>query len=375
MGTRDDALTLEHLAARLAEVEQANADLRREAADLRREVVQLRVTQQEETAEPVLILPDAAAERAQSEEDTPPPTRHRSSRRALLKLGGVAAAAGVAGVLLSEQSGAAQAAPEHHDGSTFYNSVTGSGNVAIFGQGFSGGGGLNGFTDSGFGVWGHAESADPGNPGTAGYFTNANGGGSAYGRGVLGIAQHGEGVWGPSAYSAGTVGEAQSTSFSPGVLGVHDGTGYGVQAYSSAGAIDLLVGVNSKQGIIGQVLWGGSGVQGLLAGTQLRDANADMWIGVWGAVARWRRWRPATRPAGRSTTLQARCVCWMRVGGPTAAWSTVGRSPPTRSMPCRWLGWAARVSHRAPWASSAMSRCSALAATATSHSSQLGRRC
>jgi hypothetical protein len=206
-------------------------------------------------------------------------TSRRRSRRALLKLGG-AAAAGVA-VAATELAhpGAAQA---HSAGSPFYNSVTGGGQSAIFGQGFGGANGTLGFSDSGFGVWGHTSSTDPNNPGTAGIFASGDAGSGAYGRGVLGIAQHGEGVWGVSAYGAGTVGEAQATSFSPGVLGIHDGTGYGVQAYSANGAIDLLVGVNSKQGIIGQVLWGGNWVPGLVVGTQLRDANADMWIGTWG---------------------------------------------------------------------------------------------
>jgi hypothetical protein len=230
---------------------------------------------------PPAPLPDDDGISMTTAESTPRGKRARSSRRALLKLGGAAAAAGVAVVAVgATELTHPDTAQAHPAGSPFYNSVTGAGQNAIFGQGFSGAHGTLGFTDSGFGIWGHSSSADPNNPGTAGFFTNGDAGSGAYGNGVSAIAQNGAGAWGLSAHGAGVWGEAQASSFSPGVLGTHDGTGYGVQAFSNNGAIDLYVGSGSKVGVIAQALWGGSGVPGMLAGTQLRDLNADLWIGT-----------------------------------------------------------------------------------------------
>jgi hypothetical protein len=191
---------------------------------------------------------------------TMPPTEparrsSRASRRALLKLGGVAAAAGVAAVA----AGAAElacpgAAHAQSDTVGLYSNISGVGNVAIKGDGTSGANGVEGTSDSGYGLYaltftGDSVHAVSTQGGTAVSASSMAGGGI----GVLSISD-GIGVIGQSVNATGVSGSGGS---------------YG--GYFAGGVASLVVGKNS--GLIGPPNTGNH-----QKGELVTDSNGNLWF-------------------------------------------------------------------------------------------------
>jgi hypothetical protein len=160
-----------------------------------------------------------------------------SSRRALLKLGGAAAAAGVAAVAAGAtdltHSGTAHA---HADTVTFLQSASGSGNIAIEGDGSSGAVGVFGVSDTNVGVY--AQSNANATSALYAYGTGTTGKGAwgfaPTGIGVEGQSDSGTGVYGSTGSgTAAILGDASSGPSSTGVWGI--GGGHGVTGNSPAG--------------------------------------------------------------------------------------------------------------------------------------------
>jgi hypothetical protein len=165
MSTAPSKLTLETLATRVAELEQEHARQQERLAAYEAEIVRLladRTTEPEAEDPSALNLPVWM----RREQDGPRPEldqaapRRRTSRRRLLQLGGATAAATVAaGVLAADRGSTAHAAPAHSDTTSFQQSASGLGNVAIEGDGTSGADGVFAISDSGYGVYGTSASS------------------------------------------------------------------------------------------------------------------------------------------------------------------------------------------------------------------------
>jgi hypothetical protein len=169
----------------------------------------------------------------------------RASRRDLLKLGGAAAAATVAGVLAAEH-GTAHAAPTHADGVTLLETASGSGNVAIEGDGFSGAQGVIGTSDSSSGVQG----------------------GSGTSNGVYGTSNESYGVYGLSFDYVGVAGRSDNFV---GVQGVGYGTN-GVGGWFSGIRANLNLGAASVPGApTANMHW---------LGDVYLDSNGVLWVCV-----------------------------------------------------------------------------------------------
>jgi hypothetical protein len=175
---------------------------------------------------PTLSAP-AAPEPVPATMGTDQPTR-RPSRRALLQLGGAAAAAGVAAAATAgiAVNGAAQA---HADTIGFYQNISGLGNTAIKADGTSGAVGVEGTTDTGYGLYGLAVGTN-----AVAVYANSTGAG---GTGVLGTGTQ-TGVYGSSVNGYGVSGLSISTT---GVLGNGAYGGYFIGTTAS-----LVVGKNAS---------------------------------------------------------------------------------------------------------------------------------
>jgi hypothetical protein len=161
-------------------------------------------------------------------------TNARLSRAGLLKKAATAAAATVgAGILLTKETGTASAA------ATLVENASGSGNVAIEGNGTSGAWGVYGTTDSGFAVAGYASTG----AGVAG-ISNSDGG-----VGVLGGATGG-------ASSVGIQGGAPAV----GIIGLADTTTTpNISSYPNGGVIGDSASNATAHGIIGTTANAGKG--------------------------------------------------------------------------------------------------------------------
>jgi hypothetical protein len=217
-------------------------------------------------AAPVAVSPMALPE--------PLPAMRRKSRRELLKLGGAAAAASVAAV-------AAGATEPAHPGTAharadtvgLYSNIDGVGNVAIKGDGGQGAHGVEGTTDSGFGLYGlsftgnavYAKSTQGGiavsaeSTSTGGFGVVSSG--DRYG--VYGSSSSGEGVHGVSASSTGVHG---NSALSTGVTGTGN---YG--GYFSGAAAALVVGKNPN-------LVGPPNTGNHQKGEMTTDSNGLLWF-------------------------------------------------------------------------------------------------
>jgi hypothetical protein len=162
MTTDQPPVTLEALAALVASQANELAQLKAANAVLQDEVAALR------SAQGAASKPTGGRTKRQGSP--------RTSRRKLLQLGGAAAAATVAAGVLTTESGAAHAASARADGATITYTASGSGNVAIEGDGTSGAVGVQGTSDTFTGVLGT----------------------STHGTGVIGTSTSGFGVYGGS---------------------------------------------------------------------------------------------------------------------------------------------------------------------------------
>jgi hypothetical protein len=283
MSTAQSTLTLEALAARVGELERANRVLREEhadeVADLKRQIARLRAQRisdpEAEDQRPARIFP-ASLHRGTSGHRAQP-TR-RTSRRTLLQLGGAAAAATVAaGLLVAEGGTAASATPMHPDTIGFHQSISGSGNIAIEGDGTSGADGIHGTSDTSYGVQGF----------------------SASGAGVQGFSTSGAAVNGTSTTGDGVQG---STSSGTGVIGSTVG-GVGVNGISSSGIGGIFQGGRAPLalGLAGSPGAPTSGTH--TAGEIYLDNAAVMWICTGGGTpGTWKQ--AAAIPSSSFVTLQ-----------------------------------------------------------------------
>jgi hypothetical protein len=177
--TRATTVTLNRILTRLSELEAAHARLAEENARVLANNAALRAE--------VSALRASAAGAGRGKLAR----AGRTSRRGLLKLGGVAAATVAAGVLAAETStGTAHA---HSDAITFQQSASGSGNIAIEGDGTSGAVGVKGTSDTSIGVFGSSDSGE----GVHGHSNTLTG--------VLGLSGSGTGVFGASSTGYGGV--------------------------------------------------------------------------------------------------------------------------------------------------------------------------
>jgi hypothetical protein len=304
----------EELAAQRERADQQQEDLDARLAAQQGEIERLRAERAEAAPASPLILPakfrgpGAAADGAASERAN---GRH-SSRRRLLKLGGIAAAAVGAGVLLSEQGRPALAAPGHAttDGISGYgvnagnNGVGGYGTAGangIYGQAGAGTGGQGvmgvSFNTGGAGVLGVNRQGTSGNTSIA-VWGDATNGGSAYGNGVQGEADNGDGVhgtaWGASGNGVqGTAPNGTNANPSVGVKGdttngLHIGFGYGVWGITDGG-IGVLgtaphgTQANFSNGVQGDATNGGNGVGNGVTGYADTGYGARGYCNVTGA--------------------------------------------------------------------------------------------
>jgi hypothetical protein len=271
MTTQPDGDQLASLVARLADLEQV---VRTQQA----EIDTLRAREAGPLAAPMAADDGSAAAAVLALAGAKPPTAPegraaQASRRALLKLGGAAAAAGVAamaaGATELAHPGTAQA---HADTVGLYSNINGVGNVAIKGDGGQGANGVEGTTDSGFGLYGLSFTGDAvhAKATQGGKAVNAD---SSTGVGVYGTSSSGVGVFGSSSSSVGVAG------YSPFGIGV-DGTSvnstgvtgsgnYG--GYFSGNTASLVVGKNAS-------LVGPPNTGNHQKGELVTDSNGLLWF-------------------------------------------------------------------------------------------------
>jgi hypothetical protein len=220
-------------------------------------------------AEIAWLRAELAEERAGPARSTLPPARplgratggpnrsngHRASRRALLRLGGAAAAAGMAaGAVQLWRPASARAAGAHALTATEEKSASGSGNVALQGDGTSDAAGVAGTTDTNYGVHGTASSS---------------------GSGVFAESVSGTGMYAQSHSGAGA--QAISTTWD-GFFA--QGAHYGASLLGSTAPLFLW-----PQGFTGYPT---SGIHN--AGEVLFDNTGNLWLCVLaGTPGRWRK--------------------------------------------------------------------------------------
>jgi hypothetical protein len=302
------------LEKRLAQLERLLADQQQEIAQQRERIARqdARLTEQDAEIERLratpaplppraLIVPDYSVPPPPAAPDTSPevpaeqrPRSGAKSRRALLKLGGAAAAVGVAAVAAAAATELAHpgTAHAHSDTITFQQTASGSGNVAIEGDGTSGARGITGTSDSDIGVYGQSTS------GTAVYGQSTSGAGvrgSGF-TGVLGFGTSGSGV---EAYSTSGIGVYGQSTSNSGVTG-HSTSGTGVYATTTSGSGVIASGAYGGlfYGTVAPLALGPHGGAGAptsgthYAGEIYPDGNTTLWVCVSGdgsGVGTWAR--------------------------------------------------------------------------------------